>query len=100
MASIDMTIPHQLPQEEALRRVQTLLQRVKSQFADKVQDLHEEWDGNTGLFKFRVMNFPVSGKLTVNPTGVDLDGNIPLAASLFKGKIKSVINEEARKILG
>lgn len=99
MASLEMHIPHQLSQEEALSRIQKLLLNVQTRFADQVKDVHEEWNDNVGIFSFSVMNMPVSGRLTVDGGAVELDGKIPLAASLFKGKIKEVIMEEAKKIL-
>ena len=99
MSKLEMNIPHQLEQQEALSRIQTLLKRVESQFGTQVQDLQQEWNGNQGVFSFRVMNMPVSGKLRVNNGDVALDGKLPLAASLFQGKIKEVIMEEAKKVL-
>jgi hypothetical protein len=46
-----------------------------------------------------VMNMPVSGTLTVNNADVALDSKLPMAAAMFSGKIKSVIMEEAKKVL-
>lgn len=99
MSKLEMNIPHQLEQQEALSRVQSLLTRVQSQFGSQVQDMHQEWNGNTGVFSFKVMNMPVSGTLTVNQGNVALDSQLPMAAAMFSGKIKSVIMEEAKKVL-
>jgi hypothetical protein len=99
MPSIEMSIPHKLTQEEAQRRIQELLPKMKSDFAGQVKDLREEWNGNTGKFSFTAMGFSVSGTLTVNDSTVELDGDLPFAATLFKGKIKSVIEEKAQQIL-
>jgi hypothetical protein len=99
MPSLEMNIPHQLDKEEALKRIRTLLEKVESRFPGQVQELKQDWKGNTGDFSFKVMNMPVSGTLTVDNGNVSLDSKIPLAASMFQGKIKSVILEEARKVL-
>ena len=99
MPNIEMSIPHQIGQEEALNRIKTLLGNVQTRFAGQVKDVQEEWHDNEGSFSFSVMNTPVSGKLRVNNGDVALDGKLPLAASLFQGKIKEVIMEEARKVL-
>jgi len=99
MPSIDMSIPHKLTQEEAKRRIQDLLPKMKTDFADQIKDLKEEWDGNSGKFSFSVMGFAVAGVLTVNESSVDLNGNLPFAATFFKGKIKSVIQSKAEEIL-
>lgn len=99
MPSLEMSMPHQLSKEEARRRIQELLPKMKSDYADQIKDLHEEWNGDTGKFSFSVMGFAVSGTLTVNEASVDLDGNLPFAATFFKGKIKSVIQEKAQEVL-
>ncbi len=99
MAKLNMVISHHLTQDEAVKRIKTLLGEVKNQFADKISDLREEWDGNTGKFNFSAMGFSVSGTLTVNPSRVELSGNLPFAAVFFKGKIESKIRERAEILL-
>ena len=94
-----MTIPHKLKQDEALKRIKTLLTDVKMQFADKISNLHEEWDGNTGKFSFSAAKLAVSGTLTVNPSQVELAGNIPPAAFFIKGKIESTIKDQVKTLL-
>ena len=94
-----MNIPHSLTQEEALNRIQQLLSNVQQRFAGQLKDVKQDWAGNEGSFSFSVMNMPVSGKLTVNSNDVALDGKLPLAASLFQGKIKEIIMEEGKKVL-
>lgn len=99
MPNLEMSIPHQLDQQEALNRIQSLLKKVEAQFPGQLKELKQDWTGNTGAFSFKVMNMPVSGTLTVNSNDVALDSQIPLAAVMFQGKIKSVIMEEAEKVL-
>ena len=99
MPKINVSVPHSLTQAEAVRRIRNLLADVKTQFADKISDLHEEWDGNMGKFNFSAMGLPVSGMLTVTPSQVELSGNLPFAAMLFKGKIESTIKDRAESLL-
>ena len=99
MPSIEMSVPHQLSQPEAVQRIQSLLQNIKTQHSDKISNLKEEWNGNTGSFGFTAMGFNVSGLLTINESSVDLNGNLPFAATFFQGKIKSIIREQAEKVL-
>ena len=99
MPSLEMTINHNLPQEEALKRIKTLLTDTVRDHSDKIQNLQESWAGNEGAFSFRAMGYDISGKLLVNPTTVELKGTIPFAVSLFKGKITSLINEKAEALL-
>ena len=102
MAKLNMVVSHRLTQDEALKRIKTLLNKMKNKFADepdKFRDLHEEWQGNTGEFSFLAMGRPVSGTLTVKPSEVELSGKLPFAAMLFKGQIESTIREEAETLL-
>lgn len=99
MSNLSMNIPHQLGQEEALKRIQSVLKNVEARFGSQVKDLKQNWNGSTGDFSFSVMNMPVSGTLSVNSSEVSLDSKLPMAAAMFQGKIKSVIMEEAAKVL-
>jgi hypothetical protein len=99
MPNIEMSIPHSIGKEEALNRIKSLLGNVQSKFSGQLKDVQEDWNDNEGSFSFSVMNMPVSGKLTVNNNDVALNGKLPLAATLFQGKIKEVIMEEAKKVL-
>lgn len=99
MPALNMAVPHRLTQDEALTRVKTLLGEVKAQFADKVTNLREDWSGNVGTFSFKASGFAVSGTLTVNASEVKLDGSLPFAAAMFKGKIVNTLRERAETLL-
>lgn len=99
MAKINMVIPHQISQEDALRRIQALLGEVRDQFSEKIGNLHEEWTGNMGEFSFEAMGYPVAGTLNVGVFDIKLSSEIPFAVSLFKGKIETIIKERAKTLL-
>jgi hypothetical protein len=99
MPKLNMTVQHRLPQDEAVKRIRGLLESVKTKFSDKVSDVHEEWNGNTGTFSFSALGFPVSGVLTVTPSEVEISGDLPLLAAVYKSKIESTIREQAESLL-
>jgi hypothetical protein len=99
MPKLNMKVSHRLSQDEALERIKGLLGQVKQQFADKVSDLRESWNGSNGEFSFKAMGLAVSGTLVVRGAEVELNGNLPLAAYPFKGKIESTIRERATALL-
>ena len=99
MPELKASIPHQLPKNDALQKIKTLLEKMKAEHADKISNLHQDWQGYTGLFSFLVMGFAVSGTLTVEENSVELVSDIPLPALLFKSKIKSMIEEEGARLL-
>jgi hypothetical protein len=99
MANIDIDIPHQLSQEEALGRIRNLLTETKKQHGDMVENLSEQWNGNTGHFSFTVKGFDIEGTLSVTPAVVELRSKVPFAVSLFKGTISSLVTEKAKELL-
>ncbi len=99
MSHFNMSVPHHLSQEDALKKIQNLLSEARKEHADKITNLEEKWDDNVGQFSFTIMGFAVAGKLTVTPSSIDIDSELPFAASLFKGKIKSLIEEKAAELL-
>jgi len=99
MASLNMTIPFSISQEEALKRIKNLLTETRKEHGDKIDNLKERWDGNVGTFSFTAKGFDISGTLTVQPSTIELNGRIPFAVSLFKGTITNAINEKAAELL-
>lgn len=99
MSNLDVTIPHNLSQEEALTRIKNMFTQMKEEHGDKISDLKEEWNGYVGNFSFTAQGFDIAGTLTVNPSNVELKGKIPFALSLFKGAITKTIEQQATKLL-
>ena len=99
MPNLEMTIPHSLSQEEAIKRIKNQFTEMKKNHGDKIKNLKEDWNGNVGNFSFSFQGFDISGTLTVDHSSVGLDGKIPLAVSLFKEAIKKTIYDKAVEIL-
>jgi hypothetical protein len=99
MPTIDVTVPHQLSQPQAMNRIQGLIANVKAEHGDKITDLHEGWIENVGTYRFSVMGFAVSGTITVMPASVRLTGDLPFAAAFFKNTIESTIRDRAADLL-
>jgi len=90
MPRIKVAVPHSLNPEEAVSRIKNLVRDVKAQFADKVTDVTEEWTGTNG---------EVSGTVQVLPSEVQIQSSLPFAATPFKGRIETVIQEKAKQLL-
>ena len=99
MPKIELNIPHNLHQREALTRIQNFLPELKAQHSDRIKDLEESWSGNKGQFRFKISGFKVSGTLQVEDSAVLIKGEIPFAALLFKGQIENSIREKALELL-
>jgi hypothetical protein len=99
MPKFSVDVPHQLGQEEAKSRVQGLLQRVKDKYQSQVSDLEESWTDNVLTFEFKTYGFKIGGKLTAVADSVKIDGDLPIAAMMFKGRIEQTIRDELVKRL-
>ncbi len=100
VSKLEMSIPHDLTMEEALKRVKTLLPEMNSgEFAGKITDLTESWMENAGNFSFKASGIKISGSMTVIAGSVELLAAIPFPASLAMGKIEKAIKDRSEKLL-
>jgi Putative polyhydroxyalkanoic acid system protein (PHA_gran_rgn) len=99
MAKLDITIPHALPQQEALTRIKGLLKRLQQEQKDSIKDVSEKWKDNEGEFSFSAKGFDLSGTIKVEENLVSINGQLPFALSFFKGMISEAIKEKAGKLL-
>ena len=99
MPSVKLTVPHELGQEEATQRIRGFLEKVKHRYQNQVSDLEEQWTDNVLAFSFKTYGFNIKGQMAVEPADVRFEGQIPLAAMLFKGKIEQTLREEMTRLL-
>ncbi len=99
MPSIKLSVPHNLTKENAIERLRKMTEQIKKQYGNMVQNLSESWADDSGSFSFTVMGFDVSGKVKVEDREVNMQGQIPIAALAFKGKIESVIRDKMTELL-
>jgi hypothetical protein len=99
MPKIKVSVPHSLNPDEAVRRIKNLVKEIKTQFADKVSDVREEWTGSNGEFGFKVMGFDIAGTVQVDAREVQIQSSLPFAATPFKSRIEAVIQEKAQQLL-
>lgn len=99
MPNLVVDVAHSLAQEEAAARMKSLLNDLKTQYADTINDLEETWDGHTGQFRFSVMGMPVTGTVTVSSSQAEIAGDLPLPALLFRDKIEFLIRDRTETLL-
>ena len=99
MPKMSMTIPHTLGEGEARKRVQGMISNMKEQYGDRVSDLHEEWNGDTGRFSLKAMGMSLKGTLQITDDQLKVDGDLPWAAKPFQGTIEATIRERAERLL-
>ena len=99
MPALKMNFPHQLGRQTAQDRLHTLLAKVKHRYGDQVSNLRESWSDNVLDFGFSTYGFGIQGNVTVEENEVRIDGQIPFAAMMFKGKIEQALRETMTKTL-
>ena len=99
MPSIQVTVHHKLTEHEAMSRIKNLVTQLKHDHGDKVANMKEEWHLKSSKFSFTFHGFDLSGTIDLHPGTVEIHGKLPLAVSLFRGKIKDVIREKAKDLL-
>jgi hypothetical protein len=99
MPSLTISMPHSLSPEEATARLQTFFGKLKEKYKDQMSNLEEQWNGNKLDHSFSTFGFSIKGDLTVEPNEVKVNGSLPFAAMMFKGKIEQSVRDELGKVL-
>lgn len=99
MPKLTVAVPHALDPQEATKRLQGFLERVRSRYEDQVSDLQESWDEHTGSFSFKSYGFTVKGSVAVQPAEVRVEGDLPFAAMMFKGRVEQTLRENLERLM-
>jgi putative polyhydroxyalkanoate system protein len=95
----NFSVPHSIGKEAARSRLEAFADRVRAKYEGQVKDVKQSWDGDTLCFGFRTMGSNFEGRLAVLDDQLTIDGSLPFAAMMFKGKIESTIRGELERLL-
>jgi len=93
MPKFSVRVPHTLSQAEAKERLGGFVDIIREKMQDKVSDLEQSWDGDTVNFRFKTYGIPLTGKIAVAEKELQVDGELPFTAMMFKGQIESTIHK-------
>lgn len=95
-----ISVPHQLGQDEATRRLKEKHAEIKEKHTYTVTDLTETWTSpNSMAFAFKVLGFSLTGNVESLDEAVSIAVDLPVAAMLMKGTIESEIKKELTQVL-
>lgn len=94
-----VSVPHQLSQEEALRRIKSLVADLKSRYGNQVSNVSEDWTGNRCDFSLKMKMFKVSGTIEVDDSTAEIQGTMPPGTGRFEGRARAMIEQGARSLL-
>jgi hypothetical protein len=96
---MNITVNHTLSFEQALKCSKNIIDRLKEEHSDRITNLVQMWNGNISNFSFRIAGMNIDGTLTVFSDRIEIHGNLPAAAFLFKRMIEETIQRHAEKML-
>ena len=99
MPQFSVQVPHTLPQQEARERLNRFVDILRAKFQDSVNDLQQDWDGDTLRFSFKTFGISLKGGITVDDKQLNVTGDLPFTAMMFRGKIESAIREQLERLV-
>lgn len=98
MPKFSVNVPHSLSEPDARERLDRFTETVGS--SNQVSDLEQSWEGNTLNFGFKTYGIPLKGSVAVSEGQLQVDGDLPFSAMMFKGKIEGEIRKVLGKLMG
>lgn len=99
MPSFSTEVPHSLGREEATRRLKGFVDQVSERYKEQVSSMQGEWNEHVLTFAMIAYQIKIEGVLTVEEDKAVVNGTLPFAAMMFRGKIQSAIAAELEKAL-
>ena len=99
MPQFAVVVPHSLSKEDARSRLDHLIERIRSEHGERLSNMQGGWVADVLSFSFSTMGMAVSGAMNVEDDQVRVQGQLPLAAAFFRGKIEQTIQSELRSVL-
>lgn len=93
-----LRFPHRTTPGEARGRIESLLDRLETRHAKQILVTDRTWAGNTLHFAFKARGLPAKGTVTIGEEDVVINGDVPLVARPFEGKITRAIEKEAAEL--
>lgn len=99
MPGFTTEVPHNLGKDAAVAKLKDFLVQVQERYAKEISDVDGSWNDNVLSYEFTTFGIKIDGTLTVEDEVVRMEGNLPFAAMMFKGKIASSIKVALEKAI-
>lgn len=93
-----IAIPHRTTKANARSVIEEKVAALLNQFGGRLDDLQQQWTGDTLEFKGKARGFKVEGTVEVTDAEIIVDGKLPLMALPFEPKIKEAVKREAENL--
>lgn len=95
----NFSIPHPLSSEDARAKLDRFIEGLEAKFADSAKDIERSWEGDSLVYSFKTYGITIAGRMTVEEGSVAVEGDLPITAMMFKGKIESEIKKNLERLL-
>ena len=99
MPGFTTEVKHELGKEAAIEKLKGFLDQVKERYPKEISKIDGAWKDNVLSYEFTTFGINVDGTLTVEDQLVLMEGNLPFAAMMFKGKISDSIKIALEKAI-
>lgn len=96
---LTVSIPHRLGKEEAVRRLQSGLGKVRASYGHLLAVQEETWTENHLQFRVSALGQAASGTLEVFEDRVDLEVYLPWLLARLGGAIQPLVRKEGMLLL-
>ena len=97
MPGFSTEVPHSLGKDPCMERMKGFLGQVEERFKGQIGEIEGEWNDNVLTYKFVSYGIKIAGTMEVRESEVKMEGEIPFAAMMFKGKIVDSIRGALEK---
>jgi hypothetical protein len=97
--TISLSLPHDLGEAEAKRRIVTGIADARAKYPTYLQGARETWNGNTMEFTGSAMGQTVTGRIQIEAKQLHIQVDLPLLLAMLAGRITPQIEAEGRKLL-
>jgi hypothetical protein len=103
MPKFSFSVPQALGKDEAKKQLKAYIEKSREFYAKQMGEVTEDWstwDANSSYsFNFTTFGFKIGGVMTVGDKDVRVDGDLPFAAMMFKGKVEEGFRDMVNRAL-
>ena len=96
---IHIDLPHRLGAEEAKRRMQGGIGKLKDHIPGGGAQVESSWQGDRMNLRVQAMGQEVSGHIDVHETKVRVELMLPAMLSLFAGQVEGLLRSKGAEML-
>lgn len=104
MPKFAFAVPHDKTRDTVKTALKEYMEKSREFYGKQFTDTKEDWsrwDSDSAFtFGFTTFGFTINGTLTVEDKQVRVDGDYPIAAMMFKGKIEESFRKMVDRALG